>query len=170
MTSGIYSLSFNNTNKIYIGQSKDIEERFKRHINSLSKGKAPNKLQEAFYTFGDPILNILLIWEVESERKDIEEAAIVFFNTINNGFNSMHSVVDPLKEINNGKGIHLTKYNNTKYIDALFLLANYPNKSYKELSNILNMSIDTLSAMKSGRTHKNLKEKYPEEYMKMRAR
>ena len=48
MTTGIYQLVFKGTDKVYIGQSIDIEHRYKGHISCLQLGKGVSKLQNAY--------------------------------------------------------------------------------------------------------------------------
>ena len=46
MTSGIYLLNFKDQ-AFYIGQSQDIETRWKQHRDKFLKGKAAEKMQNA---------------------------------------------------------------------------------------------------------------------------
>ena len=73
MTCGIYKLNFNNTEKVYIGQSIDIESRFSKHKSALSRGVAAPKLQAAHTLYGIPNLEILTecaISELNSYEKE----------------------------------------------------------------------------------------------------
>ena len=60
MITGIYALKFIGTNKVYIGQSIDIQKRFLAHIYTLSNNRGSAKLQEAYNTFGKPYVDIIL--------------------------------------------------------------------------------------------------------------
>lgn len=53
MTSGIYQLNFNN-HAYYIGQSVDMETRWKQHADKFRKGTAAQKMQQAYNQFGMP--------------------------------------------------------------------------------------------------------------------
>lgn len=55
MTSGIYKILNTNNNKVYIGSSKEIEKRWKRHKTELKNNKHHSlKLQRAWNKENDP--------------------------------------------------------------------------------------------------------------------
>lgn len=60
MTSGIYLLNFKDQ-AFYIGQSQDIETRWKQHRDKFLKGKAAEKMQNAYNYYGMPNGRILVI-------------------------------------------------------------------------------------------------------------
>lgn len=54
MKSGIYYIRNSQTNKLYIGSSKDIDKRFRQHKNALKNGKHINiHLQRAYNLYGE---------------------------------------------------------------------------------------------------------------------
>ena len=59
MTSGIYQLNFDNQ-AFYIGQSVDMETRWKQHSDKLRKGTAAAKMQDAYRQLGMPFAEILI--------------------------------------------------------------------------------------------------------------
>lgn len=59
MTSGIYLLNFKDQ-AFYIGQSQDIETRWKQHRDKFVKGKAAEKMQSAYNHYGMPMGRILV--------------------------------------------------------------------------------------------------------------
>lgn len=59
MTSGIYLLNFKDE-AFYIGQSQDIETRWKQHRDKFVKGKAAEKMQNAYNQYGMPMGSILV--------------------------------------------------------------------------------------------------------------
>lgn len=59
MTSGIYQLNFNDQ-AFYVGQSINIETRWKQHFDKFRKGTAAKKMQDAYNTYGLPDVSILL--------------------------------------------------------------------------------------------------------------
>ena len=59
MTSGIYLLNFKDE-AFYIGQSQDIETRWKQHRDKFVKGKAAEKMQNAYNHYGMPMGSILV--------------------------------------------------------------------------------------------------------------
>ncbi len=88
MTIGIYSLKFNNTNKRYIGLSINIEHRFKQHIASFKTEDTSTKLLEAYKLYGQPTLEVIAEC-TEEELEYLEIEAILIYDSINNGFNSV---------------------------------------------------------------------------------
>jgi predicted GIY-YIG superfamily endonuclease len=74
MTSGIYKLKFEGTSKVYIGQSVNIEKRFKEHIRSLKNRTSAKKLLSGFDTFGHPSIVIL----EECKDKDLMSLLATF--------------------------------------------------------------------------------------------
>lgn len=59
MTSGIYQLNFNNQ-AFYVGQSQNMEVRWKQHADKFNKHKAAEKMQEAYNRYGMPTASILI--------------------------------------------------------------------------------------------------------------
>lgn len=157
MTMGIYKLNFNNTSKVYIGQSVNIERRFKSHSYIGGKGK---KLQEAFKLYGKPNLEILHICD-KDKLNTLEINYIKYFDSFNNGFNSTEGgeVYPILKGENSGN----SKYTNTQYINAFNLLVD-TDYTYNKISNIVNMHEDVVATISSCTRHIWLKEMFPDKY------
>lgn len=70
MTSGIYQLNFNDK-AYYVGQSQDLESRWKQHADKFLKGKSAKKMQDAYDAHGMPTATILL--ECHKDYLDIME-------------------------------------------------------------------------------------------------
>lgn len=172
MAYGIYKLNFKNTEKVYIGQSSNIERRFRNHLYSLSKGISPTKLQEAYYKYGIPELEIL----VESDELDtskldeIEEEAISIFNSIDNGFNTCNVAYGSSSKGRKGntacgENANAAIYPKGVYIDIFYALINNINKlSVREIAEMLNVSYSVVSSIRNLNTHKWLKIEFPDEY------
>lgn len=90
MTIGIYCLQFEGTDKVYIGQSINIERRIIEHKYYLSKKLAPKKLQEAYDLYGKPSTEVLVECDVQ-DLNNLETEAISIYNSFYNGFNSIKS-------------------------------------------------------------------------------
>lgn len=104
MKTGIYLLSFPNTNQVYIGQSVDIEKRFSQHKNAMLKNKSVPKLQKAYDTYGMPRCVILAIGLAE-ELNTWEAYYIKQFDSITNGFNTISPPQIHQKEITWGDAL-----------------------------------------------------------------
>lgn len=158
MSCGIYKLNFNGTDKVYIGQSDNIEYRFKKHIQSLKNGKANYKMLEAFNRYGLPTLEILVEC-LKEELNTFEKEAFEIFDSIKNGFN-----------IASEPDIHLSgelnpasKYSNEDIALVFELLLDEYN-SYKSISGETGVSISTIRHIANLESHTWLKEVYPDKY------
>lgn len=90
---GIYLITNIKNNKQYVGKSKDIEKRWKRHINELNKGVHHNlDLQKEWLEYGgvDNFTFKILELCTESELFNRENHWITTLNTIEFGYNFNH--------------------------------------------------------------------------------
>lgn len=117
MTCGIYKLSFDKTDKVYIGKSINIEERFKQHLTTFKTGKLSNKLLEARDLYGLPNLTILIECDVD-KLNESEIACISEYNAFNNGFNSTIGGDGGYSDSTNAAN----KYDKEDYINVLYML------------------------------------------------
>ena len=164
MTTGIYKISFNNTDKVYIGQSLNIESRWISHVSELKKGTASRKLQEAYDTYGLKNLEIILECTA-SELNDAEKNAIEIYNSFINGFNSVPDYRTPiLIGENNANASH----GKNDYIKVLQLLVQKnPSYSKKEISKITGVSTNIIRHIAALESHTWLKEFMPIEYKQL---
>lgn len=95
MTQGVYLITNNLNNKVYIGQSKDIERRWSDHI---SLGKTTSKstsvankypLYRSMKKYGVENFSLTILEEVEdyNQLDSIENKYIEKYNSITNGYN-----------------------------------------------------------------------------------
>lgn len=162
MTIGIYCLHFNGTDKVYIGQSINIEKRLKQHKYNFSKGLSPLKLQSAFDTFGTPTIEILLestIGELDSN----EEEAIEIYNSVDNGFNSLYSAKE-LPSSGVGEGSANSIYSNSQVIESFLMLVDTTYYTAIDIYRKTGVSTDIIGKISCGILHTWLKEVFPEEY------
>lgn len=162
MTCGIYMLQFKGTDKVYIGQSINIEKRYKEH---LTRPKTGRKLQEAFNTYGNPTLLILLDDLTPDELNDAENESIEIFNSVDNGFNQLYlagSFPD-----NSGTANGMSKYSKEEIVEAFNLLLDNPNKTCLEISQLCGVAKGTIESINNGARHRWLKEQFPIEYAKL---
>lgn len=162
MTTGIYLLKFNNTDKVYIGQSKNIESRYTSHKTSMRCNKAVKKLQQAYYTYGMPSIHILEIC-IEEDLDILEDIYIKEFDSVDNGFNTMknHGYSSSLK----GELCGNSKYTNEQIYEVFIYLIN--GEVHKNISDITGVSRGAVSDISALKTHKWLKDKFPLEYSKL---
>lgn len=164
MTCGIYKLSFDGTDKVYIGQTTNFSRRLAEH-NKLSKAKKwPQKLQDAYDKYGNFIFEILLECK-EEELIELEKLAISLYDSYNNGFNSKPSG-KPNHMVNyQGEDHFNSKYSNQKILEVLDNLLD-PNKTLDEISDITQVNRSTVNEICRGTSHTWLHTMYPEKWKK----
>lgn len=164
MTIGIYKLVFNNTDKVYVGQSNCIEKRWTSHTSTMRLGTASPKLQEAYNTYGVSHYEILCECTLE-ELNSTEIEAIEIYNSFNNGFNSTPSSTGPCLY---GQSNPSALDTDDTYREILRLLVQKePSLNKREIAAICNVSIYTVRHMSALETHSWLKEDMPLEYAKL---
>lgn len=162
MTCGIYKLVFNGTDKVYIGLSNNIENRFRSHKYNFVNKLSNSKLQEAYQLFGLPKLEILCEC-LATELSMYEKEAIEIFDSINNGFNTREGgetgSTNMFGELN-----HKAKHTKDTYIKVFkALVCNCT--SYSDIAEEMGVSIQIVDHIASGVSHsKWLSEMFPKEY------
>lgn len=164
MTIGIYKLIFNDTDKVYVGQSNCIEKRWTSHNSCMRLGKASPKLQYAYSTYGLKGYEILCECSLE-ELNSTEVEAIGLYDSFNNGFNSSPSATGPCLH---GESNPSALETDDTYREILRLLVQAsPSLNKREISEICNVSIYTVRHIAALETHAWLKEDMPIEYAKL---
>lgn len=137
MTCGIYLGAPLNgsTDKVYIGQSIDIEGRVKRHLSSLQRDCHIKKIQDGYNAYGEFSWEILKICS-EEELDYYEEYYIKLFNAFTNGFNTYENSNSApiLYGIDNGK---VTEELVQLYQDILNTTILYPTYSRYKIAEML---------------------------------
>lgn len=158
MTCGIYCLQFEGTDKVYIGQSVNIEHRYSQHKQTLKNNTANYKLQEAYSLYGKPILKILL--QCSSTNLNLyEDIVIQYYDASNTGLNIHSSSVEAptLKGVEHGRCL----YSEQQLLDVLNIVYNCPDISFPEIEKFTKVSRNTISAIAAGNKHLWLKERLP---------
>ena len=85
MTCGIYSITNKNTGKMYIGQSINIEKRFKDHI---TKGNKKCYIDRSINKHGGDAFDFNILFECDkSQLSEEEQKFIKLYGTYKNGYN-----------------------------------------------------------------------------------
>ena len=161
MTCGIYMLVFEGTDKVYIGQSVNIEKRYKQHLLSMRNRECSPKLLNAVGTFGYPKMEILSECLV-SELDEQEDDGIEIYNSVDNGFNT-YSRANEAPTYTGKYGYGNTKYPKDIIISALNYLVD-TDFTYSQISEIIGIPTATISNISSLLSHTWLREEYPEKY------
>lgn len=163
MTTGIYSLYWEDQDLIYIGQSQNIEIRAKEHINLLKRGIHTNyKVQNAYSLYGPPTHNILEECNI-TKCNDAE----IYWTKEFNSLNTKHG----LNIIEAGKVGWGTNSNSYKYskFQILKVFSMLYRGTYKVpvIENRANVSKAVINDILQSASHLWLKDKYPEKYQQM---
>ncbi len=163
MTIGIYKLVFKGTVKIYIGQSKNIENRLISHINKARTGTSSKKLMEAFKLYGVPTIEVLLECGIEDLNR-LENLTIQEYDAVNTGFNT-NSTAEQLPVANNiGELNPMSYYSNEVIIKLFNYLVDNPGVHLTKVSEILGIDYTIILPVASCINHTWLKELFPERY------
>jgi hypothetical protein len=167
MTCGIY-LGYPKSlliDKVYIGQSKTIEDRISRHNSALRKGTHTPKMQKAFEEFGE------FEWEIIKECPETlldsyERLYISLFNAYKEGFNTYEdsSSAPILRGLDNGNA-NIDNYPICR--DILFNTLIYPLKTMSEIASLSGTNIDTVKKLWNAQAYTWLVDIHPEEYAKV---
>ena len=134
MTCGIYCITNQINGKQYVGQSVDIEERFKQHIQN----KSDSEIHKAIKEYG--VHNFRFEPLVECSQKELDEQEVKFIRllgTYENGYNQTRG---------NEHSVFNVEYNYKKYSELKKEVETKKDKirSLKEENNKLKKTIDDL--------------------------
>ena len=160
MTCGIYSLKFKGTDKVYIGQSINIEHRYKQHLHELASNKSNYKMLEAYSLYGIPEPFIIAECSVD-ELDELEDLAIEIWGAVDNGFNIYKTANEA--PTYTGYGYGNSKYPKERVLEVFNLLID-TDKSFGQISEITGIPAHTVSGISASRSHLWLREDYPERY------
>lgn len=166
MTTGIYSLYWEQQDFIYIGQSQNIETRAKEHLNMLKRGKHTNyKVQNAYNLYGTPKHFII----EECSTASCNEAEIYWTKEFDS-LNSKHG----LNIIEAGQVGWGTNSNSSKYskIQILKVFSMLYKGTYlvKQITVRTGVTKSTVGDILVGNSHLWLKEQYTTKYAQMLSR
>lgn len=165
MTIGIYKLNFTGTDKVYIGQSVNIENRYKQHLYSLRKGTSSKKLQTAYVDYGLPVLDILL--ECSVQELDLnEDEAINIFDSCNSGLN-MYSTANEAPTYS-GYGYGHSIYSKETILICIDMLLDSANVEYTDISTFTGVNTSTIARLALTDTHQWAWDEYPDKFIKMK--
>lgn len=168
MTCGIYQLIFPNTSKVYIGQSKNMEDRIKSHLASMKAGTSSSKLNNAYLIYGPPSMVPLMECE-EKDLNTLEDEAISIFNSVEEGFNSC-------KKAGGGSSLFGEDRSNSLYSNEEIIVAfnalfdHYYTMTLNEISLLVGVSKAVLNQIGTGVKHRWIEKFYPEKYHELLSR
>lgn len=161
MTVGIYALYWAEPDLVYIGQSRDINTRIRRHTSELRSNKHKNLLmQQTWNTYGKPECITLDICS-EQELEYLERYYIKEFDSCNTGLNitlGSGSV--------SGTTHGSSKYSKRQILKVLALLLRN-NLDYASISNRTRVSIAVIITLKNKRSHFWIQTEYPDKWKQL---
>ena len=150
MTTGIYLISFPNTQKVYIGQSLNIPNRFRDHLNDMRNNREPKKLQEAYNTYGYPTCEILETTSIK-DLNTKENYHIALWNSVIDGFNTLETA--NTMPILYGESNPASLYTNDQIFDVISLLIDFPHENFKYIEILTGVSRQVISNIFNGTAH-----------------
>lgn len=154
MSCGIYKITNLINQKCYIGQSVDIERRWRQHktaANNISSDCYNYPLQRAFRKYGIENFSFEILIECSVYELDEKEEFYI------NKFNSLSQFGYNQSRVEQG-GTILTPEN----IEQIYLeLQNNRDKNTDEIGQIFNVSGRTIRAINAGKSWHNEKYTYP---------
>lgn len=165
MSTGIYKLNFKHG--FYIGQSLNIEHRYKDHLYSMRTNiKCSKKLQDAYIQYGEPTLEILEVC-TPKDLDDREQVYIDKLSACNNGYNTS-------KVASGGPGLSGEEhgnalYSNEDYFNILCELVN-TNNTLSYIASKLKVNLAVVKSISSLQAHGWMQQEYPALYTSLTLR
>lgn len=160
--SAVYCITFEGTDKVYIGQSTNIQHRWNEHYRNYAQGTGKYKLQEAYNIYGEPHFHIIEEC-LPSELNELEGSWINEFNSIRNGFNICGGGKAGYGPFNSS-----SKYTEEEVLEVWNLLQVEPPLTYYEIVDIIpNITYWLVAGIAIGGSHAYLQNEYPLEHEKV---
>ena len=148
---GIYGVVDTKTNSVkYVGQSVDIKRRWKDHRNYKGKN---NILSKAFRKNGLDRYKFIIL--EECSQKDLDDKEIYWINKYDTYYNGYNATLG-----GGGKRGNVVKLTDKDVLEIIDLLKN-SDKTEKEIAEMFNVRLDTISYINLGKSRKVETETYP---------
>lgn len=155
----IYVIRNKINDKVYVGQSINVENRFKEHIQDKDRKQYSSAIDGAIKKYGESNFWYEIIEGPICNYDEREKYWIKFFNSlVPNGYNIMEGGSSP--PINKGIKNNKSKFTKEKIEELKILLLN-PNITLSEIANYFNVSYRTISNFNIGNTYFDKDIDYP---------
>ena len=163
MTVGIYVLKFKTSNMVYIGQSVNIELRYRVHKQKLKDNTHNYKMLNAYRLYGAPTIEVLCECSIEDlNRYELE--AFEIYDSILNGLN----IASEPNIHQEGEKNGASKYSNDQ-IRSVFNYLLDTSLTYKEIQELTDVKDSTVRHISNGESHTWLQRDFPEKYKIMKS-
>lgn len=158
----IYKISFDNTDKVYIGHSLNPEARFRRHLQKLRDGiHHSKKWQQDYPNICNPVLNILeqcdSVYAITREKYWITK-----YNSYVSGYNATPGG----ESLGTGEDCPASRHSLDDYMAVLAFLA-HTDMTTREIASELGVGLGIVLNISSQTNHLYLKDLMPEEWALM---
>lgn len=127
MSQGIYKITNKINNKIYIGKSTDIEERWKYHISHYNYEREYDKpLYKSFRKYGIENFSFEIIEECSLDIDEKEKYWINFYDSYKNGYNATIGGEGGITALNPREKYGKLTINEVIYLRKRFAECKYP--------------------------------------------
>lgn len=159
MTIGIYVLYYEtDNNKYYVGQSVNIENRYREHCNKLRAGNHINLKLSNDYLFYKHLPTMHILEQCSLEHLDErEEYWISEFNSYYRGYNN---TAGGDATANGYKSPFCL--NTKEELENVFNLLSNTDKSYSDIESLTNVSVSAIRKIANGSRHSWLHEQFPD--------
>ena len=154
MEKWIYKITNNINGKVYIGQSKNPQNRFKQHIND----KKDSAIHNAIKKYGEDNFSFEIIEGPIENYNEREKYWIKLYNSYEEGYNMTPGGEEP--PITNGEKSCLSKFSDELILSLQLDLIN-TNINYSELSEKYNIDVSYITKINRGETRNNPQFVYP---------
>jgi group I intron endonuclease len=94
MSSGIYRIVNQLHNGSYIGSSKNIEDRFRTHLNQLRNYEHPNLyLQVDYFLYSASFFRLEVLFEIETTKENLLALEAKFIQQYPNCYNAIKDTI-----------------------------------------------------------------------------
>lgn len=154
MKKWIYKITNNINGKIYIGQSKNPQNRFKQHINDEKDSVIHNAIKK----YGEDNFSFEIIEGPIENYNEREKYWIKLYNSYEEGYNMTYGGEEP--PIIKGEKSCLSKFSNELILSLQLDLIN-TDINYFELSKKYNINVNYITEINCGKTRNNPQFVYP---------
>lgn len=165
MTIGIYALYWEEQDLIYVGQSQNIEKRYKEHLSKMRRKIHTNyRVQEVFEKYGEPVLHILEICDISV----LNELEILWTKELDSLNPAIGLNIIEAGCVGFGTNSNNSKWSKVQILRVLRYLSHSPYYTYEEIAEFTKTNTHLVRDICIGKSHLWLKDIYPYNYSRIK--